>query len=49
MKRILIIDDDMDMCNLLGRFLGKKGFETESGHSGNKGIATSYACLADSR
>ena len=39
MKRILIIDDDMDMCNLLGRFLGKKGFETEAGHSGNKGIA----------
>jgi two-component system response regulator HydG len=39
MKRILIIDDDMDMCNLLGRFLGKKGFETEAGHNGNKGIA----------
>src|ERR1700748_2761113 len=39
MKRILIIDDDMDMCNLLGRFLQKKGFETEAGHSGNKGIA----------
>src|SRR5882757_2697794 len=39
MKRILIIDDDMDMCNLLGRFLGKKGFETEAAHSRNKGIA----------
>ncbi len=39
MKRILIIDDDMDMCNLLGRFLQKKGFETEAAHSGNKGIA----------
>jgi two-component system response regulator HydG len=39
MKRILIIDDDMDMCNLLGRFLQKKGYETESSHSGNKGIA----------
>ncbi|HVV06398.1 MAG TPA: sigma-54 dependent transcriptional regulator, partial [Puia sp.] len=39
MKRILIIDDDMDMCNLLGRFLGKKGFETEAAHNGNKGIA----------
>lgn len=39
MKRILIIDDDMDMCNLLGRFLQKKGFETDSSHSGNKGIA----------
>jgi two-component system response regulator HydG len=39
MKRILIIDDDMDMCNLLGRFLQKKGYETEASHSGNKGIA----------
>lgn len=27
------------MCNLLGRFLQKKGFETEAAHSGNKGIA----------
>lgn len=39
MKRILIIDDDMDMCMLLGRFLQRKGFETESAHTGNKGIA----------
>jgi two-component system response regulator HydG len=39
MKRILIIDDDMDMCNLLGRFLQKKGYETEASHSGNKGLA----------
>jgi two-component system response regulator HydG len=38
-KRILIIDDDMDMCNLLGRFLQKKGYETEATHTGNKGIA----------
>lgn len=39
MKRILIVDDDMDMCNLLGRFLQKKGFETDAAHSGSKGIA----------
>jgi len=39
MKRILIIDDDMDMCNLLGRFLQKKGYETEASHNGSKGIA----------
>jgi two-component system response regulator HydG len=29
----------MDMCNLLGRFLQKKGYETEASHSGGKGIA----------
>jgi two-component system response regulator HydG len=39
MKRILIIDDDMDMCGLLSRFLQRKGFETEVAHTGNKGIA----------
>ncbi|MDR3711788.1 MAG: sigma-54 dependent transcriptional regulator [Puia sp.] len=39
MKRILIIDDDMDMCTLLSRFLQRKGFETDTAHSGNKGIA----------
>jgi len=38
-ERILIIDDDMDMCNLLGRFLQKKGFETEAATAGSKGIA----------
>lgn len=39
MKRILIIDDDMDMCQLLSRFLQRKGFETITASNGNKGIA----------
>ena len=39
MSRILIIDDDMDMCQLLGRFLQRKGFETEMAYTGNKGLA----------
>jgi two-component system response regulator HydG len=39
MKRILIIDDDNDMCNLLSKFLQRKGFETDMAHTGNKGIA----------
>ena len=39
MKRILIIDDDLDMCSLLSRFLQRNGFETEAVHTGNKGIA----------
>ena len=37
-KRILIIDDDTDMCLLLSRFLTKNGYETDMAHSGNKGI-----------
>lgn len=39
MKRILIIDDDLDMCSLLSRYLQRKGYETEVAHSGAKGIA----------
>lgn len=38
-KKILIIDDDLDMCVLLGRFLTKNGYQTDTAHSGNKGIA----------
>ncbi|MFN8290643.1 MAG: sigma-54 dependent transcriptional regulator [Chitinophagaceae bacterium] len=38
-KKILIIDDDVDMCGLLSRFLERKGFETAVCHSGHKGLA----------
>ena len=39
MKRILIVDDDRDMCNLLERYLQRKSFETESANTGSRGIA----------
>ena len=38
-KRILIIDDDLDMCLLLSKFLVKKGYEADSAHNASKGIA----------
>ena len=38
-KRILIIDDDLDMCTLLSRFLAKKGYDVDVAHSASKGIA----------
>ena len=38
-KKILIIDDDLDLCTLLGRFLTKNGYEVDAAHSGAKGIA----------
>lgn len=38
-KKILVIDDDVDMCTLLERFLKKNGYEVETAHSGIKGIA----------
>ncbi|MEO7922838.1 MAG: sigma-54 dependent transcriptional regulator [Chitinophagaceae bacterium] len=39
MKRILLIDDDMDMCSLLSHFLQRKGFETDTAYTGAKGLA----------
>lgn len=37
-KKILIIDDDIDLCLLLSRFLTRNGYETETANSGDKGI-----------
>src|SRR6185436_16574956 len=39
MKKILIIEDDVDVSMLLKRFLSKNGFEVSTAHSGNKGLA----------
>lgn len=38
MSRILVIDDDVDMCLLLKRFLIKNGYEVTLTHSGKKAI-----------
>src|SRR3954452_20353958 len=38
-KRILIIDDDIDICTLLSRFLSKEGYETDVAYTGSKGVA----------
>jgi two-component system response regulator HydG len=38
-RKILIIDDDIDMCLLLSKFLTRKGYETDTAHTGAKGIA----------
>ncbi len=38
-KRVLIIDDDMDLCVLLGKLLTRNGYETDASYTGAKGIA----------
>ena len=38
-KKILIIDDDMDMCILLSKFLMRNGYDVETANSGAKGLA----------
>ncbi|MEQ9422940.1 MAG: sigma-54 dependent transcriptional regulator [Cyclobacteriaceae bacterium] len=38
MKRALIIDDDIDTCRLIERFLKKEGFEVEYTHDGKSAL-----------
>jgi two-component system response regulator CpxR len=43
MDRILLIDDDTELCDLLGRFLGSEGFEVSAVHNGAEGAALAVA------
>jgi len=38
MQKILVIDDDLDICLLLKKFLSKKGFEVNTASIGEEGI-----------
>src|SRR5919107_5842071 len=38
MSKILVIDDDVDMCLLLKRFLTKNGYEVALAHNGKKAL-----------
>jgi two-component system response regulator CpxR len=38
MERILIIDDDVELCTLVGEYLHAEGFTVESVHDGENGL-----------
>jgi two-component system response regulator HydG len=38
MRKILVVDDDIDICLLLSRFLTKNDFEVTTTHSGKKAL-----------
>jgi len=38
MNSILIVDDDLDLCELLARYLRREGFEVDMVHDGNLGV-----------
>src|SRR5262245_44921027 len=38
MDRILIVDDDVELCNLITRFLKPEGFEVEAEHDGARAV-----------
>ena len=37
--RILVIDDDVELCALVSEYLRPEGFQVESAHDGNSGLA----------
>ena len=47
MEHILIIDDDVDMCKLLSRFLTRHGYEVAYAHNGKKGLEAMELQLPD--
>jgi two-component system, OmpR family, response regulator CpxR len=38
MAKILIIDDDVELCELVEEYLSREGFEVEAVHNGDKGL-----------
>lgn len=38
MNRILVVDDDLDLCELLAKYLRREGFEFEMVHNGEAGV-----------
>lgn len=38
MKKILVVDDDVDICTLLSRYLTKKGFEVSTSYTGTQAL-----------
>src|SRR5262249_4981350 len=38
MRRVLVIDDDVELCELLREFLSSEGFAIESVHDGESGL-----------
>lgn len=38
MDRILIIDDDVELCSLVGEYLASEGFDVDAVHDGERGL-----------
>ncbi|MCG6964263.1 MAG: response regulator transcription factor [Acidobacteria bacterium] len=46
-RRVLVVDDDRELCELLERYLGGEGFVVESVADGEAGVARAVAGAAD--
>lgn len=43
MNRILVVDDDLDLCELLAKYLRHEGFDFDMVHNGNLGVERALA------
>ena len=43
MERILVIDDDVELCHLVGEYLRAEGFAVECVHDGESGLKKATA------
>src|SRR5580692_3766033 len=43
MERILVIDDDVELCHLVGEYLSAEGFTTDCVHDGESGLKKAEA------
>jgi len=43
MTRVLLVDDDVDLADMLGEYLGNEGFEVDVAHDGQAGVARALA------
>ena len=39
MERVLIVDDDVELCELVTEYLGPDGFDVDAAHDGTDGVA----------
>jgi two-component system response regulator CpxR len=46
-QHILLVDDDAELCALLGEFLSREGFRVTCEHEGNRGLERALAGDAD--
>ena len=46
MERILVIDDDVELCTLVGEYLQAEGFVVEAAHDGEAGLQRATAAGA---
>jgi two-component system response regulator CpxR len=44
---VLLIDDDVELCELMGEFLRARGIRVESVHDGSRGLARAFAGTYD--